>query len=107
MYFMQHDGSTFKASLAFDPYFFIGLRGDKHFGEVEQWLRRKHEKHISQVETVLKEDLEVKNHLTGIKKPYLRISFHTVQGLLAVRNDLLPLIEKNKQRLNLSEIYEQ
>eukprot|EP01117_Protostelium_nocturnum_P018117 TRINITY_DN7510_c0_g1_i3.p1 TRINITY_DN7510_c0_g1~~TRINITY_DN7510_c0_g1_i3.p1 ORF type:complete len:2083 (+),score=451.15 TRINITY_DN7510_c0_g1_i3:185-6433(+) len=107
MFFIQQDGSTFKASLPFEPYFYLGTKGDKHFGDLEQWLRRKHEKHISSIDTVEKEDLQLKNHLSGVTRTLLKISFWTVQGLLAVRNDVMPIIKKNLEGKSTSEIYSQ
>ncbi len=47
-----------------------------------------------------------KNHLSGLTKTYLKVSFLTVQSLLAVRSELLPLITKNKERLDINEAYE-
>lgn len=47
-----------------------------------------------------------KNHLSGLTKTYLKVSFLTVQSLLAVRNELLPFIKKNKERIDIMEAYE-
>lgn len=46
-----------------------------------------------------------KNHLTGLKRIYLRVNFMTVQSLLAVRDELLPMIKKNRERQGLADVY--
>lgn len=59
MFFIQEDGSTFKAALPFEPYFYLGAKDSDYFGELEQYLRRKHEKHLTTIEVIEKEDLQM------------------------------------------------
>lgn len=47
-----------------------------------------------------------KNHLSGLKRKYLKIQFDTVQQLMRVRNDLLHVVEKNEEELGASEVFE-
>ena len=56
--------------------------GSEH--EVEAYVRRKHKEHVKDVELVDKEDLDLKNHLSGLKQTYLKISFYTQSGMYAV-----------------------
>jgi len=44
--------------------------------------------------------------LSGLQAKYLKISFLTVQNLLSVRSELMPLIKKNRERANLQDVYE-
>lgn len=44
--------------------------------------------------------------MSGLTKTYLRVAFLTVQSLLAVRNELMPIIKKNKERMDTTEAYE-
>ena len=47
---------------------------DNTEAEVEAYLRRKYEGSIANAVVVDKEDLDLKNHLTGLKRPYLKVS---------------------------------
>lgn len=47
-----------------------------------------------------------KNHLSGLKRKYLKIQFDTVQQLMRVRSDLLHVVEKNEEELNAAEAFE-
>lgn len=42
--------------------------------EVDAYLRRKFETAIRDVEEVQMEDLDLKNHLSGLKRPLLRVT---------------------------------
>ena len=45
---------------------------------------------------VEKEDLGLKNHLSGLRRKYLKVSFATVQELMDVRRELLPAVQRNR-----------
>jgi len=63
MYFVEEDGSTFKASHIFQPYFLLHVRGSTTvFGEVEQYLLGKYQDHIVRIEQYVREDLELVRH---------------------------------------------
>lgn len=47
-----------------------------------------------------------KNHLSGLKRKYLKLQFDTVQQLMRVRNDLLHVVEKNEEKLDAVEAFE-
>jgi len=59
-YFLQDDGSTFKASVEYDPYFLIATKRGKE-QEVEEWCRRSFEGLVKGVKRVDKEDLQMVN----------------------------------------------
>jgi hypothetical protein len=62
-YFIQEDGSTFKALIPFQPYFYVGAPLHS-LREVEIWLKRKFERLIYSIEPVQKVDLEmVEEHI--------------------------------------------
>ena len=48
------------------------VQGDME-AEVDAYLRRKYTTAIRDVETVLKEDLDLKNHLSGLKRKLLKV----------------------------------
>lgn len=49
---------------------------------------------------------EQKNHLSGLRKSYLRLSFDTVQQLMNVKSDLMHVVERNKAKSDAAEAYE-
>nr|BAD23092.1 putative DNA polymerase epsilon catalytic subunit protein isoform b [Oryza sativa Japonica Group] len=105
LYFVSQDGSTFKVKYKFPPYFYAATK-DKMELEVEAYLRRRYEGDIADIEIIEKEDLDLKNHLSGLKRKYLKIQFDTVQQLMRVRSDLLHVVEKNEEELNAAEAFE-
>jgi DNA polymerase epsilon subunit 1 len=46
-----------------------------------------------------------KNHLSGLQRKYLKVSFNTVQELMGVKSELLPLVERNKAKLDAAQAY--
>ena len=47
-----------------------------------------------------------KNHLSGLHKPYLKLSFDTVQQLIDVKSDLLHVVQRNQEKFDVAEAYE-
>lgn len=52
------DGSTFKATMPYMPYFYLGIRPNRA-REVEGWLQRKFESLIHAIEPIQRVDLEM------------------------------------------------
>ncbi|KAI3461306.1 hypothetical protein Pfo_017969 [Paulownia fortunei] len=105
LYFVCQDGSMFKAKYKFRPYFYAATK-DKMEMDVEAYLRRRYEGQVADIEIVEKEDLDLKNHLSGLHKCYLKISFDTVQQLMQVKNDLIHVVERNQAKLDAEDAYE-
>ncbi|KAL3628020.1 DNA polymerase epsilon catalytic subunit A [Castilleja foliolosa] len=105
LYFVCQDGSMFKAKHKFRPYFYAATK-DKMEMDVDSYLRRRYEGQVADIEIVEKDDLDLKNHLSGLHKRYLKISFDTVQQLMQVKRDLIHVVEKNQAKLNTEDAYE-
>ncbi|KAK4760568.1 hypothetical protein SAY87_005461 [Trapa incisa] len=105
LYFVAQDGTSFKSKFKFRPYFYAATK-DKMEMDVEAYLRRKYESQIVNIEIIEKEDLDLKNHLSGLRKSYLKISFDSVQQLMGVKNDLLHVLERNRAKMDAAEAYE-
>lgn len=45
------------------------------------------------------------NHLVGLKRQYLKLSFLSVEDLTKVRREIQPAVRKNKEREQSSEAY--
>lgn len=103
-YFIEEDGSTFKATLEYDPYFLIAVRKGRE-PEVEEWCRRRFEGLVKAVKRIEKEDLQMPNHLLGYRRTFLLLAFENVSDLLSVRRDMTPIAEKNKQSMNAMDTY--
>jgi len=95
-FFLQEDGQTFKATLPLEPYFYLSVKANAH-REVEDFLRRRYP-HIRSIVVCAKEDLDMKNHLSGLTKKYLRLSFRTVQDLVAAKAALHSIVTRNSQK---------
>ncbi|PON38200.1 DNA-directed DNA polymerase [Parasponia andersonii] len=105
LYFVSQDGSTFKSKYKFRPYFYAATK-DQMEMDVEAYLRRRYESQIADIEIMEKEDLDLKNHLSGLCKSYLKLSFDTVQQLMSVKSDLLHVVERNQAKSDATEAYE-
>ncbi|KAJ3109502.1 DNA polymerase epsilon catalytic subunit [Phlyctochytrium planicorne] len=95
-YFVEEDGGTFKITIPYNPYFYvICLPGTEN--DVDQLLRRKFEKQILSIDTVIKEDLTLANHLSGVKRTLLKLNFTNVQDLLTVRKFVFNTVSRMKK----------
>ncbi|KAL8359001.1 hypothetical protein RB601_008139 [Gaeumannomyces tritici] len=104
-YFIEEDGGTFKATVAYDPYFLIAARKGRE-SDVEEWCKRVPGGGVvKSVRRVEKEDLKMPNHLLGYRRTFLELRFHNVQDLLAARKDIFPIAEKNKKNMDAMDTY--
>uniref|UniRef100_A0A7I4XU50 DNA polymerase epsilon catalytic subunit n=1 Tax=Haemonchus contortus TaxID=6289 RepID=A0A7I4XU50_HAECO len=102
-YFVEESGERFKISYPFRPYFYISATdGAEH--HVASVLSKKYGGFLV-VEIVDKEDLDLKNHLSGLKKTYIKLSFPSLAELTKVKRDLMPLVRKNKIRIKKESQY--
>lgn len=96
-YFIEDDGARFKATLPYKPYFYVStVKGTEQ--EVASYLSRKYGGSINQVELVQKEDLDLPNHLSGLKGKFIKLSFLTVNELTKVRKEIMPHVKKNRDK---------
>lgn len=103
-YFLEEDGSSFKATVEYDPYFLIAVKRGKE-AEVEEWCRRKLEGTVKGIKRIEKEDLQMPNHLLGYRRQLLQLNFANVGNLLGARKIIMPLAEKNKKNMNAMDTY--
>jgi len=100
----QQRGTTFKATVEYDPYFLIAVKRGRE-GDVEEWIKRGFEGIVKGVSVLTKEDLSMPNHLLGYKRTMLKLSFTNVNNLLAVRKIVMPIAEKNRKKVDAMETY--
>uniref|UniRef100_H2YP33 DNA polymerase epsilon catalytic subunit n=1 Tax=Ciona savignyi TaxID=51511 RepID=H2YP33_CIOSA len=101
-YFVQDDGKRFKVSLPYHPYFYLAVKKGSE-QEVTSHLKKKFSR-IYSIEVVKKEDLDLHNHLVGLKRTYLKLSFHHVDDMTSVRQAVHRVVRKNNERKNETSI---
>lgn len=103
-YFIGDDGDNFKATVEYDPYFLLAVKRGRE-AEVEEWCKRMFEGLVKTVNRVIKEDLQMPNHLLGYRRTFLQLTFANVSDLLAVRRTVMPIAETNKDKVNAMDTY--
>jgi DNA polymerase epsilon subunit 1 len=97
LYFQAQDGSKFKVRVPFPPYLYVVAKPSRE-RDVETWLRRRFSEKLRDVERVEREDLGLRNHLSGLKRLLLKVSCWNVRDLTEVRRELQPLADRQKSR---------
>jgi len=104
-YFIEEDGSTFKATVEYEPYFLVAVRAG-HEAETEEWLKRvPGDGAVKTVRRVEREDLKMPNHLLGYRRTFLELRFANVNDLMAARRDILPIADKNRKNMDAVDVY--
>jgi DNA polymerase epsilon subunit 1 len=101
-YFVQEDGARFKATVPFRPY--VSVKKEC-WQETSVFMAKKFSSVITSMETVTKEDLDLANHLVGIKQSYLKLSFLNTNDLQKARKDISFAVRKNKETAKSSTAY--
>jgi DNA polymerase epsilon subunit 1 len=104
MFFLKQDGSMFKATLNYLPYFYILVK-NQFVSEVPGFLTRRFGGTIATVQVVQKVDLDLPNHLSGLHQTYLKLSFRCVEDLQEVKRVLRPAIERTRSRAATVDAY--
>ncbi|CAJ0578382.1 unnamed protein product, partial [Mesorhabditis spiculigera] len=99
-YFLEDMNKRFKITYPFRPYLFISTTSGYEL-QVSSLFSKKYGSFIT-VDLVEKEDLDLKNHLSGLKKKYIKLTFPSMKELAKVKSELMPLIRKNKERIKQS-----
>lgn len=112
------DGSTFKSTVLYDPYFYVIANPPSRYGMASSFqheegnsvffetivsnLMRKYEALGLKSATIVKKiDLDALNHLgeAGSKgRSMIKLSFDTVDQLMGVRREIQPVIQENQKK---------
>ncbi|ODV64406.1 DNA polymerase epsilon catalytic subunit [Ascoidea rubescens DSM 1968] len=106
LYFLDKEGGTFKSSVLYDPYFLLSCSNTNYQNEVEEFLTKKLEGLLKKILKISKEDLKLTNHLIGIQRSYLKISFHNVSDLIEARRIINQILASNKKTNKMKDIYQ-
>lgn len=86
LYFIDRTGENFKATVIYEPYFYIDVSSMSCLQELSLHLQKHFEN--CRVEFVDLEDLDMANHLSGKRHTFLKIIFDTVSELQECKQEL-------------------
>ncbi|KAI8821881.1 uncharacterized protein EV422DRAFT_573743 [Fimicolochytrium jonesii] len=105
LYFLEEDGETFKATILYEPYFYVVCKAGTE-ADVEEYIQRRFTNLVLSVERKEKEDLKLANHLLGHKRTILKLRFWNTQNLNVVRRTFLQAVASNKRKEETSGTYD-
>ncbi|XP_049530617.1 DNA polymerase epsilon catalytic subunit 1 [Anopheles darlingi] len=106
MYFLQMDGSRYKTTVIYAPYLLLITR-EGHALEVAKFLGKKYSGQLLNVEHIQREDLDLANHLSGLKQNLLKLTFPNTTQMNKVKRDLNIAVKKNREREKANTYYMQ
>jgi len=86
LYFLDRSGGSFKATVFYEPYFYVDINDNKRATELMNHLQKRFEG--CRIELVNKEDLDLPNHLSGKQHLLLKLTFRTVSDLIECKTEL-------------------
>ena len=104
-YFLDEEGGSFKSTVVYDPYFFIAISDSTKTNDVEEFLKKYLESCLKSIEVIRKEDLAMDNHLLGLQKTLVKLSFINSNQLFEARKLLRPILTENKTTNEQRNIY--
>ena len=70
------------------------------------YLSRKLSGHLSGIQMIDKEDLDLPNHIAGLKSRYLKLQFATMEDLMKAKRDVMRAVRKNREREKTVSTYD-
>ena len=104
-YFLDEEGGSFKSTVVYDPYFFIAITDENKTNDVEEFLKKYLETCLKSLEIIKKEDLAMDNHLLGLQKTLVKLSFINSNQLFEARKLLRPILSENISTKDQRNIY--
>ena len=102
MYFLCEDDTSFKIRKIYPPYFYLYCKRPENISAV---LKKEYMDKISACEKIEKIDTSLPNHLSGLKRSLLKVSFYNTHEMDLVAKELLHMIKQEKEE-NTIAIYE-
>ncbi|XP_058812219.1 DNA polymerase epsilon catalytic subunit 1 [Topomyia yanbarensis] len=106
LYFLQMDGTRYKMTVIYAPYLLLITKEGQSL-EVAKFLTKKYSGQLSNVDHIEREDLDLPNHLSGLKQNLLKLSFANTNHMNKVKKDLSAAVRKNKERDKANTYYMQ
>ena len=104
-YFLDEEGGSFKSTITYDPYFFIKCSDPSRVAEVEEYIKKYLETCLKSVTIVEKEDLSLDNHLLGLKRTLIKLTFINSNKLFEARKLLRPILAHNENNNTQKNLY--
>ncbi|GAV48505.1 hypothetical protein ZYGR_0K00100, partial [Zygosaccharomyces rouxii] len=95
-YFLDEEGGSFKSTVSYDPYFFVKSSDDYRVQEVEEFLKKYLESCVKEVSVVQRKDLKMDNHLIGLERSLVKLTFINSNQLFEARKLLRPILAQNE-----------
>eukprot|EP00667_Euglena_gracilis_P000101 EG_transcript_101 len=95
VYLLSQEGTPFRATKRYQPYFYVICKEHSE-REVSVGLKGAFNTLLTDVRTVEKEDLELPNHLSGLKRTLLKLLFANVSDLCTLRDVIKQAVVKNQ-----------
>ncbi|XP_055613279.1 DNA polymerase epsilon catalytic subunit 1 [Uranotaenia lowii] len=106
LYFLQMDGTRYKMTIIYAPYLLLITKEGQAL-EVSKFLTKKYSGQLLNVEFIEREDLDLPNHLSGLKQNLLKLTFANTTHMTKVKRDLAAAVRKNKERDKANTYYMQ
>ncbi|SJM88070.1 probable DNA polymerase epsilon catalytic subunit A [Zygosaccharomyces bailii] len=104
-YFLDEEGGSFKSTVTYNPYFFVKCADDTRVNEVEEFLKKYLESCIKEVNVVQKKDLKLDNHLLGLERSLIKLTFVNSNQLFEARKLLRPILTLNDNNKGQKDTY--
>lgn len=104
-YFLDEEGGSFKSTITYDPYFFIKCSDPSRVAEVEEYIKKYLETCLKSVTIVEKDDLSLDNHLLGLKRTLIKLTFINSNKLFEARKLLRPILAHNENNNTQKNLY--
>jgi len=88
LYFLQRDGTTFRASFLYRPYFFVQINSRENMATMKDILADRFANDGVFAEVIEKEDLDLEDHIVGRSRRLIKLSFENIEGANRARNNL-------------------
>ena len=99
LYFIGDNGEPdFRATIISRPYMYVSVHQD-YLREAEVALRKTYRDQIAEIGFVKLEDISAPNHLASESQPtFLKVECNTISELFTIRKELLPRIDRNRDK---------
>ena len=103
-YFILTDGSRLKCSQPYAPYFYL-ITKEGTETEVSAYLAKKYAGVLASVAIVIKEDLDLPNHLMGLTRKLIKLSFLNTNHMMKLKTALMPIVRRNQEKAKSQDAY--
>ena len=100
LYFIGNERKKFRISAIYHPYFYI-VPNATYSREVMNYLSKRFSETLLSIDTYTKTDLDISNHLGGVKQVAIKLTFLNSDDLNAAKRDLMKIVAQNKSNAEI------